>query len=133
MPPAGKRKKSDLVLTGLPFHRIADRTQNSTPNGDYNGERKDKGDLVQSPLSEDLDARKIANPGDNDDPAFLGRGDNQGGLQQTYNNGEQVDGQDSTTLNNGGQSQQEPAAENEASSLIKLDNGDVLYMREVNR
>lgn len=120
-------------MTDLFFRRIADRTQNSTPNGEYNGERKDKGNLVQSPLSEDLDTRKIGNPDDNDDSAFLGTGDNQGGIQQTYGNGDQTDGQDSTTLNNGGQSQQEPAAENEASSLIKLDNGDVLYMREVNR
>ncbi|SAM06704.1 hypothetical protein [Absidia glauca] len=123
----------DVVIDIECIYGIADRTQNSTPNGDYNGERKDKGDLVQSPLSEDLDTRKMGNPGDNDDSALLGASDNQGGIQQTYSNGDQMDGQDSTTLNNGGQSQQEPAAENEASSLIKLDNGDVLYMREVNR
>ncbi|KAI8332561.1 ras-related GTP-binding protein D-like protein [Chlamydoabsidia padenii] len=119
----------DVVIDIECIYGVADRTQNSTPNdqpsllldngGDDNGGRKDKGELVQSPLSDDLDTQRKSNP-DHNDP------DNE--LQQRYNNGDQ----DSTTLNNG-HSQQEPATENEASSLIKLDNGDVLYMREVNR
>lgn len=90
--------------------RITDRTQNSTPNGrnilkdDY-----DNPQLIQSPVSDDLNIPTLSKTSDS------------------------FDNNNSEYENNSDETQQEPSPENEAYSLIKLDNGDVLYMREVNR
>ncbi|CAO3596949.1 unnamed protein product [Absidia cylindrospora] len=109
----------DVVIDIECIYGIADRTQSSTPNGQYSlndgGDGKEKGALVQSPLSEVLDdSRPVDAPLSGDTSDLSENGD----LVNTSGDPDQ---------------QQEPATENEASSLIKLDNGDVLYMREVNR
>ncbi|KAI8076750.1 GTP-binding protein GTR2 [Halteromyces radiatus] len=104
---------SDMIDVAIDIeciYGIADRTQNSTPNDlqllTDGADGKGKGSLVQSPQSTD-DLEGTFNGNDN----------------EMNNNGElETDNQP-----------QEPDTENEASSLIRLDNGDVLYMREVNR
>ncbi|ORZ19615.1 Gtr1/RagA G protein conserved region-domain-containing protein [Absidia repens] len=110
----------DVVIDIECIYGIADRTQNSTPNGQYSltdgGDGKEKGALVQSPLSEVLDdSRPVSGTAVDTPTSDLSEN------EELVNNSGDPD------------QQQEPVTENEASSLIKLDNGDVLYMREVNR
>ncbi|CAO3618145.1 unnamed protein product [Cunninghamella blakesleeana] len=100
----------DVVIDIECIYGVTDRTQNSTPNGrnilkdDY-----DNTHLIQSPVSDDLNIPTLSK------------------------NSDSFENNNSEYENNSDETQQDSSPENEAYSLIKLDNGDVLYMREVNR
>ncbi|KAI9308839.1 ras-related GTP binding C [Cunninghamella echinulata] len=100
----------DVVIDIECIYGITDRTQNSTPNGpNILPDEYETTQLIQSPVSDDLNIPPLSKTSDS------------------------FENNHSEYENNSDETQQEPSPENEAYSLIKLDNGDVLYMREVNR
>ncbi|CAO3611232.1 unnamed protein product [Cunninghamella echinulata] len=100
----------DVVIDIECIYGITDRTQNSTPNGpNIIPDEYEATQLIQSPVSDDLNIPPLSKTSDS------------------------FENNHSEYENNSDETQQDPSPENEAYSLIKLDNGDVLYMREVNR
>ncbi|KAL0091115.1 Gtr1/RagA G protein conserved region-domain-containing protein [Phycomyces blakesleeanus] len=96
----------DVVIDIECIYGVADRTQSSSPEIGMDDTRLDGRELMQSPTS---------------GGSSMDRGSRGGGASEG-------------SSSDAAQHNRAPSPmEAEASSLIKLDNGDVLYMREVNR